>query len=167
MRVKRERGFVLLTVLMFISLIVLWVMMGLNVSVLQIEMNRNRNTVIEEEFIAEAGLKIAYSALTQDSRRCLLEKPISTYDLSKKSSAWWNSSIACGGRFAGRSFRYVIEYLGEGTLEKSDRVDFYRITVAVQTVDQGRGIVWQGTSVLPISTSGRSMKVWQSFRQLR
>ena len=174
----RQKGIVLITVLMFVSLISLLVMMNLMNSGLQRQMNANTRFTIRNFLVAQAGLEIAYRALNAGDRRCILLKPMSSYHLLMKTQMWWHSGISCHSQFDHRKIQYVIEPLGVdscATLDKVHSVQYYRITVRAESSnDDFAETILQGTVVYPYyfpmekcEKGKRELSgIWQSWRQL-
>jgi Tfp pilus assembly protein PilX len=173
--VSRQKGFVLMLVLVFTNLIAILSMVNESLVELQMRMSSNEQVSLQTLLVARAGLKIAYMRLDQKNHPCLSETVLLSSSLLGKSESWWHSDVVCHGQFAGQDFQYIIEPLGVdycAILDGHRGVQYYRITVRAEAFNSS--VILQSTVVLPSSNlqkceyeTRKLLNVWQSIRQLK
>lgn len=174
-----QTGMVLVTALIFMSLLTLLVTIGLEAGELQMRMSHNKLQTTQALFVAQFGLQAAYNALQVSGVSCQIPSK-SVYELAVKSAAWWHTRIACHGQFADRQYYYVVEPLQIDSclyIADSRAVQYWRITVrAEKTGTTGAVVILQQVIALPYNklppqqckTARHELKYrLQSWKQLR
>lgn len=154
---KQANGLILISVLIFISLIILLVMIGFTCSELQLRMCDNQLQLKQVMQAAQFGLKAACLQMQRRPPNCQIVL-LSTHDLSIKSAAWWHSAQTCHGKFDQLNYYYVIEPLQINNclyINGSSAVKYWRITVrAEQALGNRLAAILQETIALPANETG-------------
>jgi len=173
----RNKGLILISVLIFINLIVLLVTIGFTISELQLRMSNNQLQHARVMQAAQFGLKTALQQMQQNPPHCQIDIH-STHDLSIKSASWWHSAQICHGKFGQLNYYYVVEPLQINNclyFDGGSAVKYWRITVRAEQAAKNRAAaILQETIALPTKqtqvcpTTRYELSAYeQSWRRLR
>jgi Tfp pilus assembly protein PilX len=176
-KTNNSSGMILISVLIFMTLITLLVTTGLGVGELQMRMSSNTQQQVQVFQVAQAGIKDAFENLRHSNVSCQIAIH-SAYDLLTKSRSWWQSDISCHKKLADYNYYYVVESLQINpclTFADSSAVQYWRITTRAERSDKNTAVtILQATIVLPAvsdelceASKHQLLNVWQSWRQLR
>jgi hypothetical protein len=141
---RKNKGIVLITVLILLQLLTLAGWYGLAMSA---EAAHNAHQLAENEEVLNAAetvlLKAEKNLMAEDTTLQCFIATIALADLKKKSENFWHSDAVCQGMQAGMPWQFVVEFLAHDPClslqknknsEKNTGADYYRLTVRMNEV---------------------------------
>ncbi len=147
----KTRGFVLVTVLIFLFIFTLFALSAVESNQIDIKLVANEKTHQQLSENAEAGLKLAESSLDDNCKACLA-KTLTRNALLNMSDPWWQLN----GQQLVDNTRIIIENLGLdpcARINKKTASNYYRITAKASDNEQYQTVLLQSTIALPHKTT--------------
>ena len=150
MNAKKQKGSLLVSVLLFLTMASLVVTITLHASLLQIRMSQGfkiKNALLQE---AELGLKQASLQEPANNLPCRLRVQNETFFVNK-SKAWWLSSAVCQMAIQDSTVSYVVEDLPTDACLHigTQGVALFRMTVFALSQNKKQHVLLQATYAQP------------------
>lgn len=154
---KKQRGSLLVSVLLFLVVASLLVTLALNSSLLQVRMSQHFTDQDQLLQIAEQGLTEASQQLPRVHLNCQLNEQNEAFFLNKD-KPWWLSTSACQSTIKEAKVSYIIENLsiypclrlrGEGAQQALIPVSLFRVTVFALSKNKKHHLLLQATYAQP------------------
>lgn len=150
--INREKGLVLIIVLIFLQVLFLLGWCALQMNTLEIKMNHDAWVQFSMRSLSEQALSKVEMQIDGNLQNCKI--PV-TGDLSTKSISWWQSVSSCAGNFQTFAYYYRVELLGEDPcayLENEGQqvsVDYFRLTLLGLLETNKTTLLLQSTFIKP------------------
>jgi len=173
----KEKGMVLVSVLLVMNLMSLFLLLGLETSSLEKQMSGYQLEMEQAEQSLQIVLLGAFKTLRAGQLHCVIHA-LSANELLNKETAWWKSGATCQAIWRGKKLQYVVEPLQEDPcLAINDHVgvQYWRMTVRSENAfNHATRHLLQATVALPTQLLKRCRvtvksitSYWQSWRQIK
>jgi Tfp pilus assembly protein PilX len=149
---RKQTGFVLIVVLIFLQICVVLGVCALESSWIENKMAQMAWQKHIQLGLSEQILRLIEQNLQTQAPACLIARSIAN-DISSQPISWWEQQ-SCAGNFQSFQYYYVVEYLGEDSCahirqRRGVAAEYYRITTLISNRDKTQVALLQSHVVKP------------------